>query len=114
MESHGSDLCKKWKPPNPPRRDKHFQTGLLEFYYSKGHSGNFAYHVFAAQLVRFKNTAILAVKQEKTLDVVFSMTLCDKPINLDFAGKINLKVLVFCLPVGKQIWKSLMINQVKF
>ena len=64
--------------------------------------GKFAYHVFAAQLVRFKNTAIFAVKQEKTLDVVFSVTLCDKPINLDFASKINLKILVFCLPVGKR------------
>lgn len=38
--------------------------------------------------------AIFTVKQEKALDVVFRKTLGDKSVNLDFASKVNLEVLV--------------------
>ena len=64
------------------------------YLYSKDHQGISAYHVFAAQLEWFKNMAIFTVKQEKALDVVFPKTLGDKSVNLDFASKVNLEVLV--------------------
>ena len=67
---------------------------FIKTYYSKDHQGTFAYHVFAAQLVGFKNMAIFTVKQEKALDVVFTKTLGDKSVNLDFASEANLEVLV--------------------
>ena len=70
---------------------------FIKTYYSKDHQGTFAYHVFAAQLVGFKNMAIFTVKQEKALDVVFIKTLGDKSVNLDFASEVNLEVLV-CHP----------------
>lgn len=38
--------------------------------------------------------AIFTIKQEKALDVVFPKTLGDKSVNLDFASKANLEVLV--------------------
>ena len=66
--------------------------------YSKDHQGTSAYHVFAAQLVGFKNMSIFSVKQEKALDVVFTKTLGDKSVNLDFASEVNLEVLVFHPP----------------
>ena len=67
---------------------------FIKTYQSKDHLGTFAYHVFAAQLVGFKNMAIFTVKQEKALDVVFTKTLGDKSVNLDFASEANLEVLV--------------------
>ena len=67
-------------------------------YYSKDHQGTSAYHVFAAQLVGFKNMSIFTVKQEKALDVVFTKTLGDKSVNLDFASEVNLEMLVFHPP----------------
>ena len=71
---------------------------FIKTYYSKDHQGTFAYHVFAAQLVGFKNMAIFTVKQEKALDVVFTKTLGDKSVNLDFASEVNLEMLVFHPP----------------
>ena len=67
-------------------------------YYSKDHQGTSAYHVFAAQLVGFKNMSIFTVKQDKALDVVFTKTLGDKSVNLDFASEVNLEMLVFHPP----------------
>ena len=67
---------------------------FIKTYYSKDRQGTFAYHVFAAQLAGFKNMAIFTVKQEKALDVVFTKTLGDKSVNLDFASEANLEVLV--------------------
>ena len=67
---------------------------FIKTYYSKDHQGTSAYHVFAAQLVGFKNMAIFTVKQEKALDVVFTKTLGDKSVNFDFATEANLEVLV--------------------
>ena len=70
---------------------------IIRTYYSKDHLGTYAYHVFAAQLVGFKNMSIFTVKQEKALDAVFTKTLGDKSVNLDFASEGNLEVLV-CHP----------------
>ena len=42
--------------------------------------------------------SIFTVKQEKTLDVVFTKTLGDKSVNLYFASEVYLEVLVFHLP----------------
>ena len=70
--------------------------------YSKDHLGTSAYHVFAAQLVGFKNMSIFSVKQEKALDVVFTKTLGDKSVNLYFASEVNFEVLVFHLPESQR------------
>ena len=70
---------------------------IIRTYYSKDHLGTSAYHVFAAQLVGFKNMSIFTVKQEKALDALFTKTLGDKSVNLDFASEVNLEVLV-CHP----------------
>ena len=74
---------------------------FIKTYYSKDHQGTSAYHVFAAQLVGCKNMSIFTVKQEKALDVVFTKTLGDKSVNLDFATEANLEVLV-CHLTGAQ------------
>ena len=46
--------------------------------------------------------AIFTVKQEKALDVVFTKTLSEKSVNLDFASEANLVVLV-CHPPDHEV-----------